>query len=138
MLFNSFAFFLFFVVVYALYLLLGKLFARKRVKLQNLLLLVSSYIFYGSWDWRFLSLIAISTLSDFVIGKSLGGISDLTPAGRSRRKMLLACSVVVNLTILGFFKYFRFFASLPGRAIYASSKSTRASFSSFGDSTKRS
>jgi alginate O-acetyltransferase complex protein AlgI len=111
LLFNSFAFFLFFVVVYVLHLLLAKLFARKRVKLQNLLLLVASYIFYGSWDWRFLSLIAISTLSDFVIGKSLGRVSDLTPAGRSRRKMLLACSVVVNLTILGFFKYFGFFAA---------------------------
>jgi len=111
LLFNSFAFFLFFVVVYVLYLLLAKLFTRKKVKLQNLLLLVASYIFYGSWDWRFLSLIAISTLSDFVIGKSLGEVSDLTPAGRSRRKMLLACSVVVNLTILGFFKYFRFFAA---------------------------
>lgn len=104
MLFNSQVFLIFFVVVYGLYLL-----SQKRVKLQNTLLLVASYIFYGYWDWRFLSLIALSTFIDFYTGKSLGKIEGDTPADLKRRKILLFCSVAANLGILGFFKYFNFF-----------------------------
>jgi D-alanyl-lipoteichoic acid acyltransferase DltB (MBOAT superfamily) len=104
MLFNSQVFLIFFVVIYALYLL-----SQKRVKLQNTLLLVASYIFYGYWDWRFLSLIALSTFIDFYIGKSLGAVEGDTPADLKRRKILLFCSVGANLGILGFFKYFNFF-----------------------------
>jgi len=104
-LFNSTAFFVFFAVVYAAYLLL-----QRRLRLQNALLLVASYLFYGYWDWRFLSLIAISTLVDFVIGRALGR-TDERAVGGQRRRLLLAISVVVNLAILGFFKYFNFFAS---------------------------
>ena len=105
MLFNSLIFVIFFLVVYTFYLSLNK-----RRKLQNILLLVASYVFYGYWDWRFLSLICISTLTDFFVGGLLGKISDLTPTGRSTRKRLVICSLVINLTILGFFKYFNFFA----------------------------
>ena len=72
--------------------------------LKNPLLLVSSYFFYGYWDWRFTSLLAISTLVDFFIGKKLHLTND-----KKKRKALLLISMLVNLGILGFFKYFGFF-----------------------------
>ena len=100
MLFNSLVFVVFFVVVFSAYLLL-----RRHYKLQNRLLLVASYIFYGYWDWRFLSLIAISTVIDFFIGKTLH-----VAENPRRRKWLLFISVCANLSLLGFFKYFNFFA----------------------------
>jgi D-alanyl-lipoteichoic acid acyltransferase DltB (MBOAT superfamily) len=102
--FNSLDFLVFFVVVYSLYLLV-----QKRHRLQNLLLLTASYVFYAYWDWRFLSLIAISTLTDFFVGCSLVRDNE-APPGESRRKLLLTCSLVINLGILGVFKYFNFFA----------------------------
>ena len=104
MLFNSITFFVFFAIVYSAYLLL-----QGRLRWQNLLLLVASYVFYGWWDWRFLSLIALSTLVDFWVGRALGRVSDETDAGRSQRKRLLWLSVIFNLGVLGFFKYFNFF-----------------------------
>ena len=68
-------------------------------------MLGASYLFYGWWDWRFLGLIAFSTLADFALGKWLGAVSS-----DRRRRQLLWGSVVLNLGILGFFKYFNFFA----------------------------
>ncbi len=101
MLFNSGEFFFFFIAVYLLY-------TRLNHKWQNVLLLVSSYIFYGAWDVRFLSLIFISTLVDYSTGLI---IHEKRLAGDSRSaKWWLVLSVVVNLGILGFFKYFNFFA----------------------------
>lgn len=97
MIFNSFEFFVFLAVVVAAYWSL-----RRRG--QNLLLLVASYVFYGWWDYRFLSLIMISTLADFFIAQGV----ERTSADRVRRRWLLA-SLGVNLGILGFFKYFDFF-----------------------------
>ena len=73
---------------------------------QNILLLAASYFFYGWWDWRFLSLIWISTIVDYFCAKSIGA-SD-RPA---HRKVLLSISVVLNLSFLGFFKYYDFFAA---------------------------
>lgn len=72
---------------------------------QNIFLLCCSYFFYGWWDWRFLALIAISTLVDFHCARYIG-----VSTNPGRRKLLLSLSVVVNLTFLGFFKYFNFFA----------------------------
>jgi D-alanyl-lipoteichoic acid acyltransferase DltB (MBOAT superfamily) len=103
MLFNSLTFIVFFIIVYTLY--IG---FHKRLKIQNFLLLVASYIFYGYWDWRFLILIWISTLTDYIIGRALGK-TDIAPSNRSKRKILLAISIIVNLSLLGFFKYFNFF-----------------------------
>ena len=101
--FDSRAFFAFFPLVYAIYLLLGH-----RWRAQNTLLLLASYIFYAWWDWRFLSLILISTANDYIIGRQLGR---LDPSAQSdARKTLLAVSVVVNLGVLAVFKYFNFFA----------------------------
>ena len=99
MLFNSLQFFIFFVIVYSLYLCLNH-------KWQNRMLLVASCIFYGSWDWRFLSLIFISTTIDYFCGIKISQ----SDAPR-RRKRFLLLSIVSNLSILGFFKYFNFFVS---------------------------
>ena len=69
MLFNSLEFLLFLPVVFAAYWVLNLWTEKKAMlRLQNLLLLVASYVFYGWWDWRFLSLIALSTLVDYWVG----------------------------------------------------------------------
>jgi len=98
MLFNSFQFWAFFGLVFLVYRALPH-------RAQNRLLLVASYVFYGSWDWRFLGLIVISTLVDFRVGRLLGkdGTSE------ARRKRLVILSVATNLGILGVFKYLGFF-----------------------------
>ena len=98
MLFNSLQFIAFFIIVYSLYLLFNH-------RWQNYMLLAASYFFYGSWNWRFLSLILISTILDYFCGLAI----DRQP-GRKRKKLFLIISVTGNLTILGFFKYFNFFA----------------------------
>jgi len=98
MTFNSFQFFVFLPVVLGTYWLL------RRRHHQNLLLLVASYVFYGWWDYRFLSLLAISTVADFAIAQAM----NRTESDRIRRRWLFA-SLGVNLGILGFFKYFNFF-----------------------------
>ena len=98
MLFNSLDFVLFFLVVYGLYLVLPH-------RWQNRMLLVASYFFYGCWDWRFLSLIWLSTLIDYWVGNRLHA----TESPRLRRAYLLV-SICTNMAILGFFKYYNFFA----------------------------
>ncbi len=97
--FTTLTFLVFFAIVLCLY---G--FSR-RVTVRNLTLLVSSYVFYGWWDWRFLVLIALSTLVDFVSAKKIDESDD--PAVR-RRWLILSC--VTNLGALGIFKYYDFFA----------------------------
>lgn len=72
---------------------------------QNLFLLLASYYFYGYWDWRFTSLLFISTAVDFLVGQKLH-----SSGSQKQRKFLLLVSIMVNLSILGFFKYFNFFA----------------------------
>lgn len=99
MLFNSFVFWGFFALVLVLYRLLPH-------RAQNWLLLVASYVFYGYWDWRFLSLLFLSTTVDYTLGRYIALADD--PAWR---RTLLAASVVINLTFLGFFKYFGFFVT---------------------------
>jgi len=71
---------------------------------QNVFLLVASYFFYGWWDWRFLSLILISTVVDFFCARAIARSDDAL-----RRKALLTLSVTLNLGFLGFFKYCNFF-----------------------------
>jgi alginate O-acetyltransferase complex protein AlgI len=100
MLFNSIDFAIFLPIVFALYWFV----VQRSLKAQNLLIVVASYVFYGWWDWRFLSLIAFSTLLDFGIGYMLG-----QEERNSRRKLLLAASIGINLGLLGFFKYYNFF-----------------------------
>jgi len=77
---------------------------RQNLGLQNLLIVAASYVFYGWWDWRFLSLIVFSTIIDYLVGQKLS-----TEVKRTNRKVLLWVSIVVNLGCLGLFKYFDFF-----------------------------
>jgi alginate O-acetyltransferase complex protein AlgI len=98
MLFNSLQFACFFIGVLLLYYALPH-------RWQNRLLFAASYFFYGCWDWRFLGLILISTSTDFLC--SLQMKRHWNDQGKWR---FLAISVVVNVTILGFFKYWNFFA----------------------------
>lgn len=102
MIFNSIAFAIFLPVVFIIYWSLSKSDLRK----QNIFLLSASYFFYGFWDWRFLSLIVISSVIDYYIGLLIFN----TKNNRSR-KLYLISSVVFNLGLLGFFKYFNFFIS---------------------------
>jgi D-alanyl-lipoteichoic acid acyltransferase DltB (MBOAT superfamily) len=71
-------------------------------------LLIASYIFYGAWDWRFLILLWLSTIVDFLIGWLIGNTDDST-SGKTRRKIFLTISIAFSLSLLGFFKYFNFF-----------------------------
>src|SRR5437660_3384543 len=98
MLFDSPAYFLFLIPVALVY-------WRLPHRAQNILLLLASYFFYGWWDWRFLTLILCSTVVDFLCARAIAASDD-----PRMRKTLLAISVSVNLTFLGFFKYFNFFA----------------------------
>jgi len=101
MLFNSIEFAIYLPIIFFIYWLIG----NKKIKQQNLLILFASYVFYGWWDWRFLSLIVFSSSIDFFIGKNLSQTEE-----KYKRKILLVISVLVNLGILGFFKYFNFFS----------------------------
>lgn len=100
MLFNSIDFAMFLPIIFILYWYV----TNKNLRSQNLLIVISSYIFYGWWDWRFLSLILFSTIVDYLIGISLSKQENQT-----KRKMLLWTSILVNLGFLGFFKYYNFF-----------------------------
>ncbi len=100
MLFNSLDFAIFLPIVFVLYWFV----TNRALKLQNMLIVVASYVFYGWWDWRFLSLIVFSTLIDFSIGKRLG-----VESKERNRKYLLYASIILNLGFLGFFKYYNFF-----------------------------
>src|SRR5919109_2482429 len=98
MLFNTLTFAIFFAVTYALY-------VNMRHRAQNVLLLIASYVFYGWWDWRFLFLLAASTLLDYFC--ALGIQHADRPSARQRYLVVSLCG---NLGMLGFFKYFGWFA----------------------------
>ena len=100
MLFNSIDFLVFLILFFVGYWFVFK----SELKLQNAFLLVASYIFYGWWDYRFLSLILLSTIVDYCIGLAL-----YKSLEEPKRKLLLWGSILFNLGVLGFFKYFNFF-----------------------------
>ncbi|WP_309641224.1 MBOAT family O-acyltransferase [Flavobacterium sp.] len=100
MLFNSIDFAVFFPVVFVLYWFV----TSKNLTVQNGLIVLSSFVFYGWWDWRFLFLLLFSSLVDFCVGVALGKESE-----PKRRKHLLCISIFLNLGLLGFFKYYNFF-----------------------------
>ena len=100
MLFNSIEFLLFLPTIFILYWFVF----NKNLKYQNSLILASSYVFYGWWDHRFLSLIFLSTIVDYVIGLNISNQSS-----KKKQKLLLWGSVLFNLSVLGFFKYYNFF-----------------------------
>ena len=114
MLFNSVEFAIFLPLVFVLYWFV----TNKSTSRQNILLLVASYFFYGWWDWRFLSLIAFSTLVDFVVGIQLSKTDD-----QKKRKFLLLVSILVNIGFLAYFKYFNFFINSFSQAFTLLGKS---------------
>ena len=97
--FNSLQFAAFFVVVFLLYLML-------KHKWQNRLLLVASCVFYAAWDWRFLGLVFISITTDYLCALKIHASDD-----EKIKKRFLVLSIITNLSILGFFKYFNFFSA---------------------------
>ena len=100
MLFNSIDFAIFLPLVFILYWFV----TNKNLKLQNFLIVAASYLFYGWWDWRFLSLILFSTIVEYTVGRKLR-----IEENQRKRKILLWTSILVNLAFLGFFKYYNFF-----------------------------
>lgn len=99
MYFNSLDFAIFFPIVFVLYWLVAK-----KITYRNILILSASYLFYGWWDWRFLILIIISSIVDFIIGNKI-----YTSTNKKTQKHLLLLSLLVNLGFLVYFKYFNFF-----------------------------
>lgn len=97
MLFTSIEFFVFLPIVFALYWLL-----RRQLRWQNLLVVAASYLFYGWWDWRFLLLIAFTSACSYASGLLIGS--------NRWHKTALWGNIILNLAILGLFKYYDFFA----------------------------
>ncbi|MCF0201848.1 MAG: MBOAT family protein [Bacteroidaceae bacterium] len=104
MLFNSLEFLLFLPIVFAAY------WSLRSWKWQNVLVVVASYVFYGWWDWRFLLLISFTTVCSFLSGVWMDKLGTDTPRTRSYCKWISAGNIIINLSILGVFKYFNFFA----------------------------
>ncbi|HCO67442.1 MAG TPA: membrane-bound O-acyltransferase family protein, partial [Dysgonomonas sp.] len=100
MLFNTFEFGIFFFIIFILYWFI----CNKSLRVQNILLLVASYYFYGCWDWRFLFLLAFSTFVGYY-----GGIKIYESQNEKGRKLWLWISVLVSVGFLAYFKYANFF-----------------------------
>ena len=100
MLFNSLDFAIFLPIVFILYWFV----TQKNWRLQNGLIVLASYVFYGWWDWRFLSLLFFSSMVDYVAGLAM-----MKEQQQRRRKWYLFISIACNLGLLGFFKYYNFF-----------------------------
>ena len=100
MLFNSIDFAVFLPIVFVIYWFV----LNDNIKAQNIFLILVSYIFYGWWDWRFLTLIFSSSLVDYCVGMYLSRAET-----NKKRRSLLLLSIFVNLGFLGFFKYYNFF-----------------------------
>ena len=100
MLFNSIDFAIFLPIVFILYWFV----TNKNIKLQNLIIVAASYVFYGWWSWIFLSLILFSTIVDYLVGLGLE-----KEENKNKRKLLLLASILINLGFLSVFKYYNFF-----------------------------
>ena len=101
MLFNSLNFPVFLLFVFILY----WFFFNKNLKFQNILLLAASYFFYACWDYRFLALLVFSTFLDYI-----SGIKIEEAKSKRIKKIWFWSSIIINLSFLGFFKYYNFFA----------------------------
>ena len=100
MTFQSLEYLLFFPIVFLLYWTV----CRKSKALQNGLIVAASLVFYGGWGWRFLGLLFVTAISTFLTGWWLGKTDN-----QQKRKTLLVGTIVLNVGILFFFKYFNFF-----------------------------
>jgi len=108
MLFNSFEYLFFLPVVFILYWFVF----YRYLKVQNILLIVASYFFYGWWDWRFLFLIIFSSFVDYFCGLAINEVKK-----QHYKKTILTFSLFVNLGFLGVFKYFNFFSQSLAEAM---------------------
>ena len=100
MLFNSITFIIYLPIVFLLYWSISK-----QRKWQNLLVVIASYIFYGWWDWRFLFLIAFTSICSYTSGILLEKLE----AKRKSQQLVSGINITINLLILGIFKYYNFF-----------------------------
>jgi alginate O-acetyltransferase complex protein AlgI len=107
MLFNSWVFAAFFAITFTLYVI-----TQRQLKLQNAVLLVASYVFYGWWSWTFLGLIVLSTLIDYTAGLRIARAET-----QAEKKRWVTLSIVTNLSLLGFFKYSNFFLDSLGELL---------------------
>ena len=119
MLFNSLEFAFFLPIVFLIYWFV----LQRNLKLQNLFIVIVSYIFYGWWDYRFLFLIALTSFCSWYSGVLIGkfqskaeqNMVEATPTAKETTtklnpsKIILVSNIVLNLAILGFFKYYNFF-----------------------------
>ena len=105
MLFNSFEFLIFLPIVFFLY-----WFAFKKLELQNLLIVVASYVFYGWWDKTFLLLIALTTFCSFISGIIIKNYREKELNHIFTPKFITAANIILNIGILFVYKYFNFFA----------------------------
>ncbi len=108
MLFNTLNFAIFLPIVFVLY----WFFTKRDLRVQNILLLVSSYFFYACWDWRFMFLLIFSTILDYYTGIKIHESNS-----KKRKQLWLWISIGINLGFLGVFKYYNFFASSFGDAL---------------------
>ncbi|MDR0866657.1 MAG: MBOAT family protein [Candidatus Symbiothrix sp.] len=102
MLFNSLSFAIFLPIVFLLYWFIF----NKNIKLQNLFLLAASYFFYAWWDWRYLSLVVLCSLTNYA-----GGLWMMKADEQKRRKMILTVCCLISFGVLGLFKYYNFFVT---------------------------
>lgn len=106
MLFNSLEFAIFLPIVFLIYWFV----LQKNLKLQNLFIVVVSYIFYGWWDYRFLFLISLTSFCSWLSGVLIERVRGrFTPPHWFSAKTILISNIILNLAILGFFKYYNFF-----------------------------
>lgn len=113
MLFNSIEFLIFLPVVFLLYWFVFDRFISKskwQLRLQNAFVVVASYVFYGWWDWRFLLLIAFTSLCSWLSGILMQKADGQNHETR-KRKLITATNIVINLAILATFKYYDFFVT---------------------------
>ncbi len=103
MIFNSPEFLLFLPIVFLLYWFVFK----KSIKIQNFFVVIASYFFYGWWDWRFLFLIAITSFCSWASGLLIE--KNRASQNTKKAKVVNICNIVLNLLILGVFKYYNFF-----------------------------
>ena len=107
--FNSLEFLVFLPIVFVLY-----WFVFQKREWQNLLIVTASYVFYGWWDWRFLFLIVFTSICSFYSGVLI----ERFEGSRRRQRLMCAVNLIVNLLILGIFKYFNFFADSLAQLIW--------------------
>ena len=120
MLFNSLEFAFFLPLVFLIYWAIGyaKIGDTLKLRLQNAFVVIASYVFYGWWDWRFLLLIAFTSFCSWGSGLLIA-----KAATQSKSKAWMIANVVINLAILGVFKYYDFFVSEFGQLFGVSTES---------------